>query len=95
MNIKAVLSAAACLATIALSGPAVAQVTAPPMPGMMMHGQHASNHNIRNEHHRLLKIIEALQRDDRDYGGHRVRAINYLRQARMELEQALQYERAH
>lgn len=98
MNIKTVVSAAACLSTIALSGPTFAQMTAPPVQnvqGPAMRGQHASNRNIRAEHHRLLRIIETLERDQRDYGGHRAKALVFLHQARTELELALQYDKSH
>jgi hypothetical protein len=40
-------------------------------------------------------MIRALERDQRDYGGYRVKAIADLRQAAQDLEQAIQYDRAH
>jgi len=99
MNLKAVAAAAAFLCTIALSGPAFAQMTAPPvnmnMQGPAMRGQHASNHNIRIEHRHLQRIIDSLEHDKHDYGGHRAKALVILRQARTELEQAIQFDRTH
>jgi hypothetical protein len=98
MNIKAVVSAAALLTMTALSGAAIAQTGPAPMQGMqgpMMRGQHASNHNIRAERRRLGRIIDSLQHDEHDYGGHRVKAIELLQHARAELDQAIEYDKAH
>ena len=58
-------------------------------------GQGNSNYNIGKETKRLSKIIGSLQRDERDYGGHRARAIEMLRQAQAELQQAVDWDRSH
>jgi hypothetical protein len=58
-------------------------------------GQGASNYNISREYKRLSKITGALQRDTHDYGGHRARAVELLRQAQAELQQAVDFDRAH
>lgn len=96
MNVKAILSTAVLLSTVALSSAgAFAQTGPAPAQGVMVRGQHGSNHNLRSERRRLERIIDSLQHDDRDYGGHRARAIQLLQQARAELDAALQYDRDH
>ena len=45
-----------------------------------------SDQNLRNEIRRLEQVIDMLQRDQHDYGGHRVQAIQDLQQAREQLE---------
>ena len=60
-----------------------------------MRGDVGSDRNLRTERRRLEGVIDALQRDQHDYGGHRVRAIADLQQARAELDAALQYDRGH
>ncbi|HLI95752.1 MAG TPA: hypothetical protein VKT72_06660 [Candidatus Baltobacteraceae bacterium] len=60
-----------------------------------MRGEGASRYNIRKERRRLEVVIDHLQHDQRDYGGHRVDAINLLVQARAQLDQAIQYDTAH
>jgi hypothetical protein len=44
---------------------------------------------------RLETLIDQLQRDEHDYGGHRVAAIDAMQQARGQLDEALEYDRAH
>jgi Spy/CpxP family protein refolding chaperone len=102
MNLKAVVSAAAFLSTVALSGAAFAQTTpVPAMPGAgagggyMMRGEHGSNTNVRTIHRRLERLIDQLQHDRHDYGGHREKAVDLLQQARAELNQAIQYDKDH
>ena len=51
----------------------------------------ASNGNLAHVHRRLDGAIDQLQHDQRDYGGHRVDAINDLQNARMQLAQAEQW----
>lgn len=60
-----------------------------------MRGEGRSNYNIHRVRMRLERVIDQLQHDQRDYGGHRVAAINYLQQGRNELLQAEQYDKAH
>jgi len=55
-----------------------------------MRGARGSDRNLRNVRRRLEGIIDALQRDQHDYSGHRVAAIRDLTQARQEIEAALQ-----
>lgn len=55
-------------------------------------GSAASIAAVRN---RLDGLVDQLQRDNRDYGGHRVAAISDMQQAQAQLTAALQYDRAH
>jgi hypothetical protein len=50
-----------------------------------------SNANVGYVHRRLDGAIEQLQHDDRDYGGHRVAALNDLNAARADLAGAERY----
>ncbi len=50
-----------------------------------------SNANLAQVHRRLDGAIDQLQHDQRDYGGHRVDAINDLQNARMQLVAAEQW----
>ncbi len=51
-------------------------------------GQGRSNSNLMIVRHNIERMIDELQRDQRDYGGHRVTAISDMQRARAELEQA-------
>lgn len=51
----------------------------------------ASNANLAQVHRRLDGAIDQLQHDQRDYGGHRVDAINDLQNARAQLVAAEQW----
>ena len=48
-------------------------------------GEFRSNHNIREVRKHLERVIDELQHDQHDYGGHRVKALDLLDQARQEL----------
>jgi hypothetical protein len=67
----------------------------PGQPGQGHRNKGNSTYNIEKEYKRLSKIIGSLQHDARDYGGHRARAVDMLRQAQTELEQAVEFDRAH
>lgn len=54
-------------------------------------GQGNSNRNLLGVRRWVENMIDQLQRDQRDYGGHRVNALNDLRQARNELIAAERY----
>ena len=60
-----------------------------------LRGNRGSDRNLRIEMRRLEQVIDMLNRDQRDYGGHRVQAIQDLQQARQQLEDALEYDRTH
>ena len=51
----------------------------------------ASNRNLAQVHRRLDGAIDQLQHDRRDYGGHRIDAINDLQNARVQLVAAEQW----
>ncbi len=108
MNFKALIAIGA-LSTALIAGAASAQtvtlpngttVTSPvaqmsPMPGNHMRGEWRSNRNIRAVRTRLERVIDSLQRDRHDYGGHRELALDALQKARAELLAAEQYEQSH
>jgi len=89
----ALLSLSLIGAGAALTPAAHARTTAPAMNNMR--GQWHSNRNIHYVRHRLEMVIDNLQRDQHDYGGHRVAALNLLQQAREQLLQAEQYQASH
>ena len=104
VNLK-MLAAAALLAVPSLAvatvstQPLVAQAqtvpTTAPSHAPWRRGQHGSNRNIRMTERRLERVIDMLQHDQYDYGGHKTNALNYLNQARTELQAAIQYEQSH
>lgn len=55
-------------------------------------GSAANMYAARNH---LGDIIAHLQRDNHDYGGHRVAAIGDMQRAQSEITQALAYDSAH
>jgi hypothetical protein len=96
MNVRLIVLSAA-LAGTALSTVASAQQLPynPTMQQQHLRGNRGSDQNIRREYRRLEQVIDGLQRDQRDYGGHRVQAIQALQQARQQLDEALEYDRTH
>ena len=63
--------------------------------GAQARSEWGSATNIYGVRGRLGALIDQLQRDNRDYGGHRVAAINEMQQAQAQLTQALRYDGAH
>jgi hypothetical protein len=55
-------------------------------------GERQSAQDITHVERRLKRIIASLNRDQRDYGGHRANAINLLNQADAQLEAALAFD---
>ena len=99
MNVRLIVLSAA-LAGTALTTVASAQIQQPQpyaVAGQQQHlrGNRGSDQNIRREYRRLEQVIDGLQRDQRDYGGHRQQAIDALQQARRQLDEALEYDRTH
>lgn len=102
MNIRALALCGALAGTIA-GGSVIADAqtyptTQPAYPrptGQHLRGERGSAQNLAKVRRRLERVIDSLQRDQRDYGGHRVSAINLLQQARGELDAALQYDATH
>jgi len=66
-----------------------------PNPGAPRHSENRSNYQIAHVQMAVQRMISHLQRDSRDYGGHRVAAINWLNQANTELGLAVQWEQSH
>lgn len=95
----AVMSVSLIGAGAALTSSASAQTTAAPPPGTMyakpMRNQGWSNHNITHVRTRLERVIDSLQQDRHDYGGHREQALDFLQRAREQLLEAEQYQTQH
>jgi hypothetical protein len=96
MNVRLIVLSAA-LAGTALTTVASAQQQPQQynVTQQQLRGNRGSDRNLRNEMRRLEQVIDMLNRDQRDYGGHRVQAIQALQQARQQLEDALEYDRTH
>lgn len=85
-------TAAGVGAALAAASAALAAPVPAPVPGTTMapnrkwqRGEFRSNRNIRMIRKHLEHVIDELQHDQHDYGGHRVRALDLLNQARQEL----------
>ena len=97
MNVRLIVLSAA-LAGTALGTVASAQQQQPPYAVTQqqhLRGNRGSDQNLRREYRKLEQVIDGLSRDQRDYGGHRVQAIQNLQQARQQLDEALEYDRTH
>ncbi len=96
MNVRLIVLSAAVAGT-ALTTVASAQLQPAPyaVTGQHLRGNRGSDQNLRREYRKLEQVIDGLQRDQRDYGGHRVQAIQNLQQARQQLDEALEYDRTH
>lgn len=57
-----------------------------------MRGDRGSDRNLRVVSAWVERMIDELQRDNHDYGGHRVQAISEMQAARNELRAAAQYD---
>ena len=96
MNRKDFLvTAAGVAATLAASTAALAQTTTTPPTQKPTRGEAGSARNMKRVRYMLERLIDELQHDQRDYGGYRVKAIASLQQARGDIEQALQWDKAH
>lgn len=85
----ALATAQAALAQTPNPSPSPRQTTPP------VRGEIPSARNIRQVRMMLERMVDQLQRDQRDYGGWRVKAIEAIRQARYDLDQALQWDATH
>lgn len=95
MNVR-LIALVAAVATTALGSVASAQqISVNPAVGAPLRGGRGSDRNIRLEMRKLEQTIDMLQRDRRDYGGHREQAIDLLQRARQQLEEALEYDNSH
>lgn len=81
MHSSRILNSLALAAAVAAGAFAFGAVAAP----ASAEPQCLSNQNVWQVHRRLDGAIDQLQRDDRDYGGHRVAAIDDLSKARRQL----------
>ena len=100
LNLKALAGAAVLSATMFASGAvftssAHAQILPQQRPYYATRGERGSARNLLNERRKLESVIDGLQRDRHDYGGHRVDAINLLQQARVQLQAAIDYDASH
>ena len=57
--------------------------------------QRRSDRNITRVRTHLEHVIDELQHDQRDYDGHREKALDLLQRARTELLAAEEYDRTH
>lgn len=99
MNIKAI-GAIAALTGILAAGAANAQSAtfaggARLAAAQHYRGERGSSENIRRVRREVERSIDQLQRDNRDFGGHRAQAVELLQQARAQLLLAEQYDREH
>lgn len=100
MNVRLIAMTTALAATLAATA-ASAQQVQPYIPGQVQPGSavlrngRGSDQNLRTDIRRLERVIDMLQRDQHDYGGHRVQAIQLLQQARAQLNEGLQFDRGH
>ena len=96
MSPKTIMSATA-LATVLSFGVAGAQSPAPPAPpaGHHLRGERGSARNLLSVRRHLERLIDQMQRDQHDYNGLRVKAIQDLQNARQDIIQAIQYDATH
>lgn len=88
-------TAAAALFAIAMFAAGAAMtpaVQAQSVPVAAQRGNRASDRSLLQVRRRLEVLIDQLQRDNHDYGGHRVAALNLLEQARAQLDAAIDYD---
>jgi len=62
-------------------------------PGLR--GDCGSDSNLKNVRRDVEQTIDVLQRDNTDYGGHRIAAVGDLQQARQQIVAALIYDATH
>jgi len=95
MRLRTIVSAVA-LVTACAFGVAGAQSPAPSMgPHHHMRGEGASARNLLSVRRRLEHLIDQMQRDQHDYNGLRVKAIQDLQNARQDIIQAIEYDATH
>ena len=91
----AILSVSMFGAGAAFTSSAHAQMTPVPYSSGGLRTERGSQLNVRHVRQKLETLIDELQRDQRDYGGHRVQAIDMMQQARQQLLAAEQFEATH
>lgn len=86
----------AALAGTAVGSVAAAQSLPLNAPAALhLRSDRGSDASLRTSRRRLETIIDQLQRDRRDYDGHRVKAIEDLQMARGEIDAALRWDNQH
>lgn len=87
-------TAAAALFAIAMFAAGAAMTPAVQAQSVPVAAQlgRASDRSLLQVRRRLEVLIDQLQRDNHDYGGHRVAALNLLEQARAQLDAAIDYD---
>jgi hypothetical protein len=97
MNVRLLVGSAVIAAVTGTCTIAGAQTVGVPIPVTVPHPhphQQGSNDRVWAAEHHLRGMIARLERDDRDYGGHRVAALNHLHDAHNELLAAERFARA-
>lgn len=101
MNFKALLVSVVTAGAL-IAGAAGAQTvtlpngqTAVTQPNPYVRGERGSARNLYRVRIRLERLIQQLQNDQHDYGGHRLQAIQYMQQARQEILLAEQWDLQH
>jgi Spy/CpxP family protein refolding chaperone len=103
--LSAAVGVATALVATGLAAAAAPPAIPPPTMAPRPYPSPSGNPNWRNQQHsdrnisrtrkRLERVIDELQQDQRDYDGHREKALDLLQRARTELLAAEQYDRAH
>ena len=100
--LTAAIGAATAMAATAMAAAAAPPVVPPPTmaprpvaSGHWQRGENMSNRNIAHVRVRLERVIDELQHDQRDYDGHREKALDLLRRARTELLAAENWDQTH
>jgi len=100
MNITMLLRTALIATVIAVgslgAAPAQNTMAAPKaVQGTHLRGERGSARNLLRIRKQLERDIDQMQHDRRDYGGHRELAVDALQKARQQIEDAIEYDRAH
>jgi len=93
MNVR-ILALAGALAGVTFAS-AVSAQSLPPQSLVPVRGDRGSDRNLRGVRHRLESLIDQMQHDQRDYGGHRLKAIADLQAARAEIDAGLSNDNSH
>ncbi|MBV9270760.1 MAG: hypothetical protein JO165_06690 [Candidatus Eremiobacteraeota bacterium] len=94
-NWKSAFAAVALSITMFGAGAAyTSQANAQAVPAYLR-GERGSERNIAWVKTRLEGLIDQLQRDQRDYGGHRESALDDMQRARVQLQAAIEYDNTH
>jgi len=96
MKLKAFFLVAALLSTLSFANLAGAQ-TVPVRNAAPAHlrGERGSARNLLAVRRRLEGLIDQMQRDQRDYGGNREKAIDALQAARGDIQAAIDWDATH